>query len=175
MKKQLFSRFRSLVTVSFCFALVLGLASWGTRPVSVSADRPAPAFVVQNLAGGKLSLAQMKGSVVLVNFWATWCGPCVSELPELNAISKEFGPRGLKMVGISVDDSDKIVRNFLKGTKIAYPVAMATESTLASFSKRSAIPQTYLIDRKGVIRKEYLGAINKLAVRADVAALLAEK
>lgn len=119
-----------------------------------------PEYSAMNLDGTKFELARQRGSVVLLNLWATWCGPCRYEIPELQRIHDAYASRGFAVVGISVDESGvESVRDFVREQKMAYPVVLDPQGTLANMLQTSVLPTSILLDRNGrIIWKKY-GAI----------------
>jgi peroxiredoxin len=124
----------------------------------------APDFTLKDLGGKTIKLSQFKGKVVLVNFWATWCPPCVFEMPSLEALHGKYKGKGLVVLGISLDDEPaRDVPGFLakfkkeRGVKITYPLVVGDESVGDAFGGIRGIPTTFLIDRKGNIAKKYIG------------------
>lgn len=116
-----------------------------------------PAYSARLLDGGDFDVAKERGNVVLLNIWATWCGPCVFEIPELEAMHRKYGPRGFKVVGVSVDEEGPdVVREFAKKQEITYPLVHDPEGTLAALFEVSVLPTSALVDRKGkIVWKQY--------------------
>jgi len=136
---------------------------------------PAPAFAVKTLEGGRLALRDLRGNVVLVNFWATWCPPCRREMPAFQAAYEAYGPRGFTVVGLSTDIGGRnAVRAYVKEAGVTYPVAMASEGLRLSYGGVSMLPQSFLVDREGKVRKIVRGAFEEEALRRAVEELLAE-
>lgn len=126
-------------------------------------------------ASGKTSsLAQWKGRPLIVNFWATWCAPCVEEMPELNVLQAEIASKNIKIVGIGIDSQENIAQ-FAQKYNISYPLYVAgTEATalLRQFGNQAGgLPFTVLIDRDGLTKKVYLGRIQFAELRKDIALL----
>lgn len=119
---------------------------------------PAPDFTLTDISGKKVSLSELKGKVVLLNFWATWCGPCRAEMPGLNKLYQELREKGLVVLAISVDASDKPVKEFMKDKKFSFPVLLDTDKEV-SFDDYAVmgLPTTIIIDRKGLIAEKVLG------------------
>jgi len=119
---------------------------------ATEAGQPAPPLVAKELDGGNFNLAASHGKVVIVNFWATWCGPCREEMPALNAFYRQHHGQGLEMIGISAD----LPRNRRDVVKVmqdlSYPAAMLGDAEVNGFGRPSSLPITYVIDAKGVVR-----------------------
>jgi peroxiredoxin len=151
-------------------------------PVGVGAE--APSFTVSTLDSipKKKSLADYKGEVLLINIWATWCAPCRVEMPSIEQVHRDFGPKGLKVLAISVDDpgTDQVVRDFVKQYGLTFEVLHDTGGQEGKVSKdyqTTGYPETVIIGRDGIIRRKLLGAQNWNSPenRALIERLLAEK
>jgi cytochrome c biogenesis protein CcmG/thiol:disulfide interchange protein DsbE len=118
----------------------------------------APNFSLQDMDGQPLNLASYKGKVVLLDFWATWCAPCRDEIPHFVEFQKSYGAQGLQIIGISMDDGPKPVREFYQQFKMNYPVAMGTTQLAQSYGGILGLPVTFLIGRDGRIVAKYVGA-----------------
>lgn len=116
---------------------------------------PRPAFALPAMNGGKQSIAEWDGKVVVLNFWATWCEPCRREIPLLTELQQKYGQRGLQVVGVAIDSRDAI-RDFAKTLGINYPVLYGVEAAMdvaASYGdEQGTLPYTVVIDREGRIR-----------------------
>ena len=117
----------------------------------------APEFVRTGLDHKRLDLNAYRGKVVLLNFWATWCAPCQVEMPSFVDWQKKYGPRGLQVIGISLDDDPALVRSLYSKLKLNYPVAMGDVKLGDLYGGVLGLPVTYLIDRHGMIQAEYQG------------------
>lgn len=108
--------------------------------------------------GATVNLASYKGSVMLVNFWATWCPPCVGEMPDMNRLHKELAGKGFTVVGISMDTgSERPVKALAEKMGIAYPVVMGSDKIAKQFGEIIGIPVSFLVDRQGTVIKRYDG------------------
>lgn len=110
---------------------------------------PAPKFNLTSFDGKKMSLADLKGQVVMVNFWASWCGPCRQEMPILNDIYKTYKKAGFILVGINLDEDKGDAEGFMKKVPVKFPVLHDPDGAVAEKYKNQAMPSSYFIDRKG--------------------------
>ena len=169
-------RFEMLAWIAL--AVFLGYRIWPQVAAAfgvASANAAAPSFALATLDGDTITSEQLRGKVVLVNFWATWCPPCRVEMPGFQAVYQEKRDRGFVVLGISTDagGSDR-VRTFLRDRQITYPVAMATPSVVRDFGGANVLPTSFLIDRQGRIRNEVKGAFASFALGQAVDRLLDE-
>jgi cytochrome c biogenesis protein CcmG, thiol:disulfide interchange protein DsbE len=119
-----------------------------------------PAYSAKLLDGKSFDVATQKGNVVLLNVWATWCGPCRFETPELQALHEKYDARGLKVVGVSVDEGgDAEVKKFVAENKVTYPIAIDAEGRVASVLRTTVLPTTVLIGRNGRIVWRKIGPV----------------
>lgn len=121
---------------------------------------PAPAWKLNDVDGKAVSFDQFKGKVVVLDFWATWCGPCRSEIPGYIELQKKYANAGLTMVGVSLDQGGPgVVKKFIDEQKINYPIVLGDDKITAAFGGVEAIPTTFVIDRSGMIRYRKVGAL----------------
>ena len=134
----------------------------GGEPVTLRFFRdpkPAPAFAVKDLAGREISTASIKGKVVIVNFWATWCGPCRAEIPDLVALQEKYHDT-LQVIGISEDEAGvEVVKRFAAEHHINYPVVMTTPEIEKLFPGISALPTSFILDRESRIVQKHVGML----------------
>ena len=130
--------------------------------------RPAPDFRLEGIDGGTVSLAQLRGQVVLVNFWATWCGPCKMEMPWLAELQRRHRRDGLVVVGISLDDSAERVREFAKIRNVSYTIALKDASVIQAYGGARFLPQTFFVGRDGNIVARSYGIVDRKTLEADV-------
>ena len=117
----------------------------------------APDFELPNLEGKNLKLSDLRGKAVLLNFWATYCGPCKIEMPWFVELQKEYGPQGFQIVGVAMDDaSTEEIAKFAKEMGVNYPILLGKESTGQSYGGVSVLPTTFFVDRDGkLIAREF--------------------
>lgn len=119
---------------------------------------PAPNFTLQTLDGKNLSLSDLRGKAVLVNFWATWCGPCKIETPWLVEMQNQYGSAGLQVVGVAMDDSGKDdIEKFAKEMGVNYPVLMGKEAVGDAYGGVAALPESFFVGRDGKIVDRIIG------------------
>jgi cytochrome c-type biogenesis protein len=138
------------------------------------APKAAPGFSLPALDGRTVRLSDFAGKSVLVNFWASWCIPCRGEIPEFIKLRNELAPRGFEIVGVAMWDDPDIVRRFVDGAKIPYPVVLGTDETAADYGNVSGLPTSFLIDRQGRIVKRYFAVKDETLrqLEADVRGLV---
>jgi thiol-disulfide isomerase/thioredoxin len=122
---------------------------------------PAPAWTLHDVDGGTVNSEQLKGKVVVLDFWATWCGPCRSEIPSYVELQKKYGNAGLAVVGVSLDrGGPQVVKKFVGEQKINYLIVMGDDKIAEVFGGVEAIPTTFIIDRDGTVRFRKVGAMD---------------
>jgi peroxiredoxin len=138
-----------------------------------TARKPAANFTLLDSNGAKVILASLKGKVVLLNFWATWCGPCQVEIPWFIEFNKTYKARGLAIVGVSMDeDGWKSVKPYLATKKIDYPIVVGTEDLAKAYGGVDSLPSTFIIDRDGKIAFAHTGLVGKDTYETEIRSLL---
>jgi thiol-disulfide isomerase/thioredoxin len=145
-----------------------------TQPaVDTSQLKAAPEWTLYDLAGEALSSKELEGQVVLVDFWATWCGPCRRSIPHLIELYDEYKAQGVTIVGVSLDQKGPaVVTPFVEQYKINYPVVMGTGQVVADFGGVRGIPTAFIISQDGKIYRKIVGLRDKAAYEKDIKALL---
>src|SRR5580692_9948903 len=124
---------------------------------SGDAAGPAPAFTLTNLSGQPGGLGEYKGQVVMVNFWATWCGPCQQEMPLLDQMYKKYKPAGFTLIGVNVDKESPAVKELLARKPVSFPVLLEPANQVSKAYHVDEMPSTVIVDRKGQIRYIHRG------------------
>jgi peroxiredoxin len=133
----------------------------------------APNFSLKTADGKTIELKKLQGKVVVVNFWATWCGPCKAEIPGFLEVYQQNKSKGLEIVGISLDQSGwDVVKPFVEKAKITYPVVVGDAKLADAYGGINAIPTTFVVDKKGNIVKQHVGYLDKKAFEKIVKDLL---
>jgi peroxiredoxin len=146
-------------TFSLLKHAALGLLIAGTASFALAGEANAPAteFSLSSLAGQPVSLSQYKGNVVLVNFWATWCGPCQQEMPLLDQMYKKYKPAGFTLLGVNVDKEAPAVKELLARKPVSFPVLLDPENSVSRAYHVADMPSSVIIDRKGIVRYVHRG------------------
>jgi peroxiredoxin len=170
------------VAEALLWIVVAGLFVWRISPQvraavgwGGSGGTAAPPVTFVMLEGGTQTMADLRGQVVLVNFWATWCPPCRAEMPGFQDVYEAKRSQGFTVLGVSMDDlpRDRIV-TWLRERDITYPVARGTAAVAAGFGGVNSYPTSFLIDRRGRVRYTVRGIFAEVTLRAAVDRLLAE-
>ena len=136
--------------------LLLALAVSSTVSALVPGDVP-PAIDMPDQAGNKVDLSALKGKVVVVDFWASWCGPCRQEMPVLEELHKKYAEQGLVIVGVNIDSNPKKMNNFLRGTPASFRIVQDRKLAVAAKYEPSTMPSSYFIGKDGKIRYVHTG------------------
>ncbi len=165
-------RMQRIVGLAIVLALFVMLS-----PGNLSAQQKAPNFTLKTTDGKTVELSKLKGKAVIVNFWATWCGPCRREIPGFVNIYEKYKAKGLEIVGISVDrDGVGVVKQYLEKNKVTYPIVWDDKGVADAYGKLfgaiDGIPTTFFVDRSGNVVDKYIGSMEESAFEAKVKKLL---
>ncbi len=169
----------SKVVVAMCLgSIALFSACSDSQSVRASAKnekgrKPAPNFTLKDSNGKSVSLADYKGKVVLLNFWATWCGPCGLEIPWFEEFEQQYKSQGFAVLGVSMDDDGwSAVKPYMEEHKMNYRVLLGNDSVSQLYGGLDALPTTFIIDREGNIAYPHVGLIGKNEYLSEIRSLL---
>lgn len=156
-------------------ALMMGL--FAERALAVGAGSLAPEIGLKDLSGHGVHIAGLKGKVVLVDFWASWCAPCREELPVLEALYRKYHAQGFEVVAVNQDQSPDKARGFLSGSPVSFRVVHDGGKAVAGRYAPAKMPSSFLVDRKGIVRHVHAGfrASDRAAMEREISALLSAK
>ncbi|MDR0628334.1 MAG: redoxin domain-containing protein [Treponema sp.] len=149
-------------------------AALSVQGAELSVGKPAPDFTFTAADGKPMKLSAYRGKPVALHFWATWCGPCIRELPLISALTTTKS-QGLTVLAVNCAETEREVANFLGRTKVTLNVVMDQDYRISQLYRISAVPQTYLIDEAGIIQSIRIGAYSRAELNRDVSALLGDK
>ncbi len=164
----------AVVTVAVMLFVARRLARPGyarnpNLPASNVNGNPAPDFELTSLEGRPVKLSDYRGKAVLLNFWATWCSPCKVEMPWFIELQKQYGPKGLQVLGIAMDDSGKDeIAKFSQSMGVDYPVLLGKEAVGEAYGGVQYLPTTFYIDRQGRIVDRVFGLISESEIKQDI-------
>jgi thiol-disulfide isomerase/thioredoxin len=176
----------AMTRIAWAVAFTLALGGCGSQQSTTggsesnTAEEPrkaAPDFELTNVAGGTIKSAELKGKVVIADFWATWCAPCIEEIPNFNSLHEAYADKGVQMLAITLDSGalEDIVPK-VGEFEMKYPVLVGNDQVLEAFGGSIGFPTTYIVDQDWKIYKKYLGltASKKERIEKDIEKLLAE-
>lgn len=165
-------------TMSVCLAIAavfmvfVLLVPRGGAQTTLVIDQPAPDFTLESVDGGQVRLSDLKGKPVIINFWASWCGPCRKEMPDFQAVYEQYKDAGLQVYGINVGESKVAVRDFRETVGAKFPVLLDTHEEAQNAYKILPLPATFFVDSGGKIRAIYQYQMSRSQMEAEVLRLL---
>lgn len=131
-----------------------------TTPATRTIGKPAPDFVLKDTRGKTWRLSELRGKVVFVNFWATWCPPCRAEMPSMQELSQSLPPESFQMLAILSNDQAEIAEKFAGGIGFAAPILLDPENRAATAYGITGVPETYIVDKQGILREAVIGPLH---------------
>jgi thiol-disulfide isomerase/thioredoxin len=151
------------------FGFHMARRSGPSTSLALTKSAPAPDFTLQSLDGKNMSLSDLRGKAVLLNFWATWCGPCKIEMPWFIELQKQYGSQGLQIVGVAMDDSSKEdIAKFANDMGVNYPVLLGKEAVGDAYGGVPALPETFFIGRDGKIVDKIIGLKGRAEIEDSI-------
>jgi thiol-disulfide isomerase/thioredoxin len=137
------------------------------------ARTPAPDWELADLSGKPVKFSNFRGHVLIVDFWATWCVPCRIEIPRFVELQKQYGNKGLTVVGVSLDEQGpEVVKKFVKQFRVSYPIVIGNQKVVEAYGGVDVIPTTFVIDRQGHIVSRHIGYDDKAVFEKEIQSLL---
>ena len=150
-----------------------GSAPGAAAPAAVGALKTAPDFELADLNGKLVRLSDSKGTVRLVDFWATWCAPCREEIPMFRELSDAYGPKGFSLVGIAMDNEGlSVVKPFVEENHVSYLTLLGNDAVATSYGPLVGFPSKFLIDREGKIVASWVGPVPRAVLEQKIQSLL---
>ncbi len=173
MKIPLLVTFGALLALSSCAQDATSSVGDTVQAASIQERKPAPDFTLKDAEGRDVTLSDYKGKVVLLNFWATWCGPCKIEMPWFVDFQRKYKDRGFSVIAVSLDDEGwEIVRPFTDKFDLNFPVVVGTDEMADQFGGVAALPTTFIIDKEGQIVNSHMGLVGRGEYEEDIEGLL---
>jgi thiol-disulfide isomerase/thioredoxin len=173
MKADCISRARSACLGGLLVAGLICLNALRALAQETSTARtPAPDWQLNDLNDKTVKFSDFRGKVVILDFWATWCVPCRVEIPNFVELQKQYGDKGLRVVGVSLDEQGpEVVKKFVKQFGVTYPIVIGNQKVAEAYGGIDAIPTTFVIDRQGRIVNQHMGYIDKDVFEKEIQSL----
>ena len=148
-----------MLRTTLIFALILGLASCYNNSKPTHIGTAAPDFVVQD-SDRKVALHDFRGQIVVLNFWASWCEPCIEETPSLIAMSQKVKDKGITVLAVSIDVDEAAYKRFLQQHGVTFTTVRDPEQKSSGLYGTTGWPETFIVDREGVLRRKFVGPVD---------------
>lgn len=164
------------IFIRICFLISCVIALPMSTASAAKVGDLAPNFTLKSATGANLRLSEFRGEVVMINFWATWCGPCRQEMPVLEKLYSRYHDVGFELLGVSIDENSAKAKNMAKRLKVNYPILFDLEKDVSELYDVDAMPTTVMVDRDGRVRHIYRGYLpgHEDKYRANIRDLLKE-
>ena len=168
--------FTLLFALTGCKAVTAAWLAYNETSKATTPAGPLPDFELENIAGGVTKTADLKGKVLVVDFWATWCGPCIAEIPKFIKMTNEFKGRDVQIVGITVESPHEDIKPKVKEIGMNYTVLVGNDAVQEGFGGLIGFPTTFVVTKDWKIYKKYMGALpdKDARIKKDIEKLLAE-
>jgi thiol-disulfide isomerase/thioredoxin len=154
----MYKMYKAILLIILPLMLLVTGCLAGREPSGAQVGELAPDFQLQSLGGEAISLSELRGSPVMLNFWTTWCPPCRAEMPYIQQIYEEWSGRGLVLLAINIGESSAQAKGFLEFYNLSLPVLLDTKKNVARKYNITGIPATFFIDEDGIIQEKIIGA-----------------
>lgn len=145
------------ITSAICYAIFCFVSAYNSSVSAVEIGDLAPNFTLKSTQGENLNLVEQRGQIIVINFWASWCGPCRKEMPILQTFYNKYNSLGMSVWGINVEQENQAGRDFLADLKLSFPIFFDNRNTVAADYQVEAMPTTIIVDRNGKIRYAFKG------------------
>jgi peroxiredoxin len=144
-------------TIIPCLALLILYTGFAGDVLAKTAQSAAPDFTLKSQKDGNIKLSELRGKVILINFWASWCGPCRQEMPVLDELYRHYRPLDFTILGVNVEQNSDDAKSLLKDVPVSFPILFDTENKISKLYDVKGMPSTVLVDRDGNIRYVHMG------------------
>lgn len=167
---------RTIGTLTLCVLFWLMISGCTGKADAPDMNGPAPLFTLEDIHGGTVKLEDLRGKVVLLNFFATWCGPCRQEVPEFIRVYEKLKDKGFEIIAVGLDaGGEQVLRAFARDHRIPYPILPGTRNLVLDYGGIGSIPTTFLIDHEGRVVDRFIGWRPAARLEQSIGALLRQK
>ena len=154
--------------------LPLPLSGRAREPAPI-VGHPAPDFTLATLDGSPVTLSELRGQVLLINLWATWCPPCRAEMPAIQSVHDEFAAQGFAVLAVNVREDPATVVRYMQQNNLRFPALLDSRGQVAADYRTRVFPSSFFVDRNGIVRAVYLGPMSRSIIAGTVSQLLSEE
>jgi peroxiredoxin len=168
---RLFAKVALSAALAVCLLLSSSCQTQEMAPPPLEKPKPAPAFTLSSIKGKSVTLASFAGKPAMINFWATWCAPCIKELPELERIYGMYKDRGLSVILVNQQETAEVVRKYIEDHGYTMTALLDEKGQTAEKYQVFGLPTTFFVDKKGMIRKTHMGELTSEIITDGLAAI----